>query len=1585
MGSRLKQFTSTALAVTMALTSIPLSPITAHATNTRDTLENSAGEKGGNSSVTTGGDWANDFGGNQGIRISLVSADDPREVVSIALDGHTRVVDIIFGTKQQFHDNCEVKQGRAPIMFSSTKAQELSTTINKIEPIYLTDYLIDLTQKESKKDWYRKLTSEDMAKYLDNPAQVKTDVENLQYNIRWLFNAKNSKNYTTNGNKLRDWLLSNSKGEQIGVGLSAESGASLATTVIVDGSAKTLAKTTTADKRTNGAKSKADTSKTVRVVRDGDWNDRLGLQIRDATARYNGVIPTSGNLSLAKSNRDNCIEWKSDFLGYLSGAVQSGKITSAYYKEYARLANLIDSNNKEEYNTYCKRINNLERRINMSQAIFDRLMGVITVYGAEGTTTDSDTSESTGASTTEEVKTNYEKQLLNHLSYILQLTDENNNPYFVTKDMLDEKGNIRKVKDGSRNMTIFDPALEDETHTEFRIMVEPLDWFTPHNTVGKPLIDKRFYGTLSNIAQAFDHPNFNVNKKYLNNGMSEHLNRNSFNKVSWCAMTTGTNSDDLEKAFKGKFIFDPVPNNVTGAGKTYRIGADIVPNRFLADTSRPYMNTDEERPHQLGWGVQVYWPKAPAVAIDTNTTRTWDEPTFPDAKPGPSPKTTDPTAKLKVTKWYYVEDDTTETVVAVKTQPISGSPIKIENEGTDPDNSFWEVNGWSTGLSDSTPTDNDTSTTYEQYSDNNKGTYAGTEPTILTMEKEDPDKVLYVKLVAKKLATSKVDIVKVFEKTDGSNPMIDIEKDVVIGEGGYDPTDSRGTYTENVQSEEPSKPITVWDDILDQGPVDNGNPIIKERDTKTIYIDYNGTPPPPAEERPTDKVPLLLHEDELSYGYTLKSLRADGTLAYWQEQFESRAGSVRYCSGHERERSDGSTYTAYCSYRSRSINDNFYSLRVGFNNQNPNFITDISESADSAGNGSWTISGFKGISGGLTARSNPNASFLLFRNKDKDRVTLYPGKNDASTKALTNKLGITAESYTPAHTRIAQEGTGSLKDTFTINFVDNGSDRTLSWVWKGSRGCSESGSWSSTATNKHGLSDVNNAYTFTNNVRALYELGNAGTGTTVPAKAHDKAFSNVFKNNLYSNVSQDGEIKFYPYIKMVYNDKSNSSPKPVYVTSENLSTIPAFTKIEAGVWKNDQYDADAVNGNNPVPNVSIITDMWSTSGNSMIFKNKYNIPDKRIILPGGSAFDVRMNEVNTGGWTLPIDAPKTSTKLGYRVWSVCVDDASTGLVASGTTAPTLLDAKQRVDELDKTVKATVPQYGLAQVVSKGIIDYKGYLKNMVFNNSKGYSFVPTADGMWGDIKLSTDRKYYLRLAGIGMGAEFNSTVSNFDLIDGGVKQQTVYKVSSDTSGNVMVAQNGTIIGTLKATDRDVTKFVNSNNDIKQLEYATGIVTNYVQSIDRQKGSNRKGERWYNEAFDGVSVLMSYLSYDIGFGKSIVDGPGKGQEASTTRLSVLDPRLSGRLDYKGDLYNFDEATADDKVRSTMFVTAKVTDTQIPGELNHGYVIPQEPDGYFGTYRLKNGEQWNIMLPDMKCFAYSKMFYIPNATVMDLRSN
>ncbi|WP_395549185.1 MULTISPECIES: hypothetical protein [unclassified Lacrimispora] len=741
MGIELKQFISTTLALIIALTSIPFTPKTTYGGG----LENSAGGAEGGSSVTSGGDWANDIG-NSGIRISLVSANDPSEVVSVGMDGKPRVIDIIFGTEQQFYDNCKVKQGRTPIMFSSTKAQELGVDTNIIAPVYLTDYLLKAAYKakemNDENEWYKKLTSEEMEKALKGASQetIKSEIEKLVSSLRWMINSPNSSggtNYKLNGNYLRDWLLSNAKGEQVDIGTTDFQ--ALSTTVLADGTTKTISKTTTADKRSNGAKSKADTNKKAEVIHGNDWNEVFTQQLNDASYWFRSGFGST--LQSAKSNRDSCVRWKSNFLSALSGALTSGKITSTSYNGFVKLAKQIEVENKSAYNTFCATVNKQDRRINMSQAVFDKLTGLLTVYGAE-----SDSTEETNTPVTEEdVKKKYEEQLLNHLSYILQLTDDENIPYFITKDMLtkDTLTNrvvIKKAKGGSRNMTVFDPALEMADYTEFRILVEPLDWFTPHKTGSKnsPLYGERFYGTLTNIAQAFDF--YMVNQKSLANGMADHLNRNTFNRVSWCSMTVGNDANTIETMFNKQFIFDPIGDTLQG----YKVASDIVPNRVLADSSYVTTHPTEGRPHQAGWGVQVYWPKPPENQLPDNATRTWDEDTYPDATPGPSPKTTDIPTKLKVVKWYYVEDEekNTETVVAVKTQPISGSPIKIENEGTDPDNSFWEVNGWSTGRTESLPADNDTTTTYEQYSDSNKGTYAGTEPTILTMESTDPDKVL---------------------------------------------------------------------------------------------------------------------------------------------------------------------------------------------------------------------------------------------------------------------------------------------------------------------------------------------------------------------------------------------------------------------------------------------------------------------------------------------------------------------------------------------------------------------------------------------------------------------------------------------------------------------------------------------------------------------------------------------------------------------------------------------------------------------------------------------------------------------------
>lgn len=259
---------------------------------------------------------------------------------------------------------------------------------------------------------------------------------------------------------------------------------------------------------------------------------------------------------------------------------------------------------------------------------------------------------------------NPESALMNHLSYILQFQDENGDRFFITQDMLDESGNIKTVTENGveRPMNIFDP-LKGEHTINYKVLVEPVDFFTPYHMDGKtPIIPVRFYGTLTNIVQAFEV--YGVNAAYLNGGWDNHVNRRTFNRLSWYAMTVGDNTEDLANMFNGNYIFDNVSKqfqvNVGGKTYSYKAGEDIVPNAALYASSLPYTGADG-KPHQSGWGVQVYWPEAIAPG-EGNLTSTWDSTNYPDGDPGPSPEIPDKeltkyTKRIKVAKWYYLYDE----------------------------------------------------------------------------------------------------------------------------------------------------------------------------------------------------------------------------------------------------------------------------------------------------------------------------------------------------------------------------------------------------------------------------------------------------------------------------------------------------------------------------------------------------------------------------------------------------------------------------------------------------------------------------------------------------------------------------------------------------------------------------------------------------------------------------------------------------------------------------------------------------------------------------------------------------------------
>lgn len=74
------------------------------------------------------------------------------------------------------------------------------------------------------------------------------------------------------------------------------------------------------------------------------------------------------------------------------------------------------------------------------------------------------------------------------------------------------------------------------------------------------------------------------------------------------------------------------------------------------------------------------------------------------------------------------------------------------------------------------------------------------------------------------------------------------------------------------------------------------------------------------------------------------------------------------------------------------------------------------------------------IDGFTTEHLVPNWKFTLYRDKGKDKVTLYPGKNSAEVTADMSLIGVDSTSYIPGN-RIAKEDSGNFKSTFSIKYV----------------------------------------------------------------------------------------------------------------------------------------------------------------------------------------------------------------------------------------------------------------------------------------------------------------------------------------------------------------------------------------------------------------------------------------------------------------------------------------------------------------------------------------------------------------------
>lgn len=156
-------------------------------------------------------------------------------------------------------------------------------------------------------------------------------------------------------------------------------------------------------------------------------------------------------------------------------------------------------------------------------------------------------------------------------------------------------------------------------------------------------------------------------------------------------------------------------------------------------------------------------------------------------------------------------------------------------------------------------------------------------------------------------------------------------------------------------------------------------------------------------------------------------------------------------------------------------------------------------------------------------------------------------------------------------------------------------------------------------------------------------------------------------------------------------------------------------------------------------------------------------------------------------------------------------------------------------------------------------------------------------------------------------------------------------------------------------------------EAKDIDDKTKFITNFVSALTRNQGNDKTAEwvgyntgspnkadtKWYNEAFDGVYMVLMDTTITPGLVYSPI------------RVAALDPALCPPNSGQSNLF------------STAFLSQFCLDSQSDAKVVKRGTSEEKIKNYIGTFR-----DIDLILPDMETMYYSKKFYIPNANVQDL---
>ena len=914
-----------------------------------------------------------------------------------------------------------------------------------------------------------------------------------------------------------------------------------------------------------------------------------------------------------------------------------------------------------------------------------------------------------------------------------------------------------------------------------------------------------------------------------------------------------------------------------------------------------YSMASGDRYRTVGYALHLYTPD---MLEESSGTPTWDSEKYPsdNYKPEKAPDTSDTKKYPKETE--YNTNNNKANIVKFYVRKQGDKEIPVSNFTRE--NTLHTINindepGYKVVdyFSSNTYKKPDSqSTTYESVKSLvPNGSLKGTSSGQVTLTPASNENTLYIKLI------SNVKVVKIYEtngnvdkiETDTNPNITDNTLHITTPDNGYE-------YTENVQSPTDKTP-TSWDDIPSGTPSSDVDVPLND-DTTTIYIHYN---------KENNNTGLVLHENEISHQFTLSNV--NGTLLDGIQKWSgtSSPGSCDYWYDGD---DDDDGYYCGSSYDYQYSENWSYSIenRPNYNKQ---FVWKwLQTDQKSYSGGGLTESGGSG-------NSTPNMDMVLQRSVS-DKATLYPNKN--SDEATLKEMGLQGAAYQPVHQRkdgsADQDRRKEWRETFTTAWTFFDVARPGAY-YEADHGSSYGEGWDYHENNGDNSSSLNSNYSQSGNTIVYGLWGKANTGDTAPsneAQQFKLDGVNESQQKMKSTFeSHDKFIQYYPYYKMKYVLDLGSGEKDAILTSENLSKTLRVNRVDVSVSQTSSG----------IP-IDLTSTQWSIhSGAQRLIHDKGN-GDKDSLLPSGAIYNLQMKGGdNNGVW------------VKFRTYQTVVDDADKVKLADGSDNKTLSEAKVKSNTFMEQAKKSLDNY------------------EIVMLGSKGFANENTVKGEWNQItgaakknkplgsELASDDKYKLE-ANTG-----KANASDLDVLNT-VNYNITWKLTSDADGNVKVYKNNSeVAGINKA--QSISQLISGNTELTTLDDRTKIVTNFVNSLDRNKGKDRNVKSWYNEGFESIVVYEHDFAFLMGFGNN-----------NPIRSAALNIKLNGYLNSRQEMFTEDDL--ENTARTFQFRTSKKS------------VISEasgKPDGWVGDF-----EGLVVTIPQIDSLLTTKLFYTSNTTVMDL---